>query len=241
MPHRQFDALKEQLLRGGIAPKHVRRYVRELEDHLDDLVREEIRNGATKSAAETAAQQRLGDNDTLSRAIFDQPELKSLVARYPWIVFGVVPPLALLAMVTLSIVIETGAIAWIGTTSGGSSAMPNWGREAISVWHSMLMYVAPFGIAATIGYLGIQQRMPFAWLLLGSCIVLALGSFLNIGIVWSDIPEQSSLSVGFGMSTREIATLQGISRPAAIVIAIGALFWTWRKYVGFERDDVSSQ
>ena len=35
----RFDAVTEALLKGGIAPRHVRRYVRELDDHLDDLIR----------------------------------------------------------------------------------------------------------------------------------------------------------------------------------------------------------
>ena len=42
MPQPSFDHLSERLLRAGIAPRHVRRYARELSDHFDDLVREEI-------------------------------------------------------------------------------------------------------------------------------------------------------------------------------------------------------
>ena len=33
----RFEALREVLLKGGVAPRHVRRYVRELDEHLDDL------------------------------------------------------------------------------------------------------------------------------------------------------------------------------------------------------------
>ena len=40
-----FDEIRERLLRGGIAPRHVRRYLRELSDHFGDLVLEERRNG----------------------------------------------------------------------------------------------------------------------------------------------------------------------------------------------------
>ena len=32
-----FETVAETLLRGGIAPRHVRRYVDELSDHLEDL------------------------------------------------------------------------------------------------------------------------------------------------------------------------------------------------------------
>ena len=42
MPQPRFDRLTERLLTAGIAPRHVRRYARELSDHYDDLVREEM-------------------------------------------------------------------------------------------------------------------------------------------------------------------------------------------------------
>ncbi len=233
----RFKELKEQLLRGGIAPKHASRYVRELEDHLGDLVREEIQNGMDIPTAERSAHKRLGDNAALSRAILSQSELKSIAARYPWLIFGIVPPLALIAIVASSLAIEAGVIALAGSSSTGGSAMPSWGRLGISIWHGLLMYVVPFIIAAVIGILGIRQRMPFAWLLLGTCIVLVLGSFLTINVVWSDLPGQSSLSVGLGLSAGEITTMQGISRLTANALAIGVLFWMWRRCSEFIRDD----
>lgn len=36
-----FDAVAETLLKGGIAPRHVRRYVSELSEHLEDLTAEQ--------------------------------------------------------------------------------------------------------------------------------------------------------------------------------------------------------
>ena len=36
-----FDAVAETLLKGGIAPRRVRRYVRELDEHLDDLTEQQ--------------------------------------------------------------------------------------------------------------------------------------------------------------------------------------------------------
>ena len=44
-----FDRLAERLLHAGIAPRHVRRYTRELSDHFDDLVRVENAGGASRT------------------------------------------------------------------------------------------------------------------------------------------------------------------------------------------------
>src|ERR1700730_5057535 len=59
-----FHELRERLLRAGVAPRHVRRYLAELADHLADLRAEEERAGALD--AERAALARLGGIDALA-------------------------------------------------------------------------------------------------------------------------------------------------------------------------------
>ena len=94
---RQFQRLSERLLHAGIAPRHVRRYVRELSDHFDDLVREEKAGGAARELAETKALSRLGSDDALADAMLSRPELRSLTSRFPWAVFGLGPVVLLVA------------------------------------------------------------------------------------------------------------------------------------------------
>jgi hypothetical protein len=61
----QFNQLRNQLLRGGVAPRHVTRYLRELTEHLEDLVAEEKLAGRDCETAETSAWARLGDADSV--------------------------------------------------------------------------------------------------------------------------------------------------------------------------------
>src|ERR1700748_1601694 len=113
----RFEALRETLLRGGIAPRHVRRYVRELADHLDDLAAAERAAGRDEEAALLAAQARLGGDDALAAAMLARPELKSWAAKAPWLVFGLVPPLAtmagLFALALLLVLIADWHGAWM--------------------------------------------------------------------------------------------------------------------------------
>lgn len=44
----RFENVREQLLRAGVAPRHAKRYLRELNDHFDDLVREHTETGMDK-------------------------------------------------------------------------------------------------------------------------------------------------------------------------------------------------
>jgi len=60
-----FHELRERLLHAGVAPRHVRRYLTELTDHLADLTAEEERAGRTLTDAESAASARLGRLDAV--------------------------------------------------------------------------------------------------------------------------------------------------------------------------------
>src|SRR4051812_8470413 len=109
MPQPSFDRLSERLLHAGIAPRHVHRYVRELSDHFNDLMRDEIAGGTSRDLAETRALARLGRDDDLANAMLSRPELRSLTWRYPWAVFGLGP----IAMLAVSIVAAALIEGWL--------------------------------------------------------------------------------------------------------------------------------
>lgn len=93
---KSFHELRERLLRAGIAPRHVRRYLSELADHLADLTAEEQRAGRSRQEAESAALIRLGTMDDLGKAMIEQRQFQSWCVRAPWATFGL-GPLCLLA------------------------------------------------------------------------------------------------------------------------------------------------
>jgi hypothetical protein len=93
MPRHELEGLRERLLRAGVAPRHVRRYLRELLDHHDDALRAELTKGAPVAAAHEAAWARLGTAESLAQGMLERPELRSTAARFPALVFGVGPVL----------------------------------------------------------------------------------------------------------------------------------------------------
>src|SRR2546423_11577805 len=90
-----FNELRERLLRAGVAPRHVRRYLNELADHLADLRTEEERAGRSRADAESAALIRLGGMDDLAKAMTEQRHFQSWCGRAPWAMFGLAPLLFL--------------------------------------------------------------------------------------------------------------------------------------------------
>src|SRR5258705_6242599 len=89
----RFDALRETLLKGGFAPRHVRRYVRELDEHLDDLTAQQRASGYDGEDAALRARARLGDDAELAQAMLEQPGMRSWATRLPWLVFLLLPPI----------------------------------------------------------------------------------------------------------------------------------------------------
>src|SRR5262245_66098657 len=90
------SALAERLLRGGVGLRHVRRTLRELRDHREDLVEKSRSHGRDQEAALKEARGLLGNGDALVEQMIARPELRSRVRRFAWLLFVLAPvPLVL--------------------------------------------------------------------------------------------------------------------------------------------------
>jgi hypothetical protein len=181
-----FDRLSERLLSGGIAPRHVRRYVRELSEHFDDLVREEKENGATRELAHTRALSRLGSEDDLAQAMLSRPEFRSLTARFPWATFGL-GPIALLALsifggvyLELWLLDHTGPVFRLFHIMGPSLASARTATKIYTIYNSLIVFGGPLVFAWLLYWIGARQRMPANWIMLGVVLVAILGGFQNL-------------------------------------------------------------
>lgn len=246
MTQPRFDRLSERLLYDGIAPRHVRRYVRELSDHFDDLVREEIAGGAARPLAETAALSRLGNDDDLAEAMLSRPELRSLTARYPWAVFGLGPIMMLTLGVLAALFLEVGLIVFLSWLLKDVlhvlpvTPSPAGARRAtfvFTIYNTLAMYGMPLALAWLIYRVGSRQRMSAAWIILGVVLICVLGGFQNL--IFYDtgcrgcghLFIQSELLSPFVHFTADgvfspFPFAQGIAR-AAMNLAIAGGVWWW--------------
>ena len=173
-----FPELRERLLRAGIAPRHVRRYVAELTDHLSDLTAEEQRGGLSPAAAHSSALTRLGSSDDLAAAMIAQPSLQSLSAHAPWAVFSL-SPLVLLAtlwFVSLCLlrlgwhIFLPGAITPFGSTPGQQFFDL---RNIYFQLNRALYLGSPVLVGWCMVFIAARQRLNSLWPML-SLIILAL-------------------------------------------------------------------
>lgn len=171
----RFEALRERLLRAGVAPRHVQRYLRELRDHHDDALAAELANGTPLAAAREAAWARLGTEETLAQGMLERPELRSTAARFPALVFGVAP-----------------VLGWVGTfiaVVSGLSLLPAAARHApvtaaFSDAYHMLCFgytrLLPVLLAVAALELAARRRLRAFWPLSGTGAVAVLAGTLTV-------------------------------------------------------------
>lgn len=97
MQQPDFRQFRAELLRLGISPRHVRRTVCELREHLEDLVAAELESGNSLADARSVAAEEMGDLQKVAAAMQACPELRSWSYRFPRLAM-VVYPLTCLAL-----------------------------------------------------------------------------------------------------------------------------------------------
>lgn len=173
----RFETLRETLLRGGIAPGRVRRYLRELEDHLAELTKAQHAAGYDGEDADIRARALLGSDQDLSAAMLADPRMKSWTARAPWAVFLLMPPLgAVLGFVLLLI-----SIVLVGA-AGGAIVPRHHIHLPVPAWFDWtvqgILFAANFILVPLFGvllaWMAQRQRIKPLWPLLGMVLILML-------------------------------------------------------------------
>jgi hypothetical protein len=208
-----FDELRERLLRAGVAPRHVRRYLNELTDHLADLKAEEERSGRNRADAESAALMRLGQMDDLAKAMIEQRQFQSWCVRAPWAVLGLAPLCLLAGAYLLACV-----YLWCGwkiflpgaDTPFGAGTGPIYGLENLYFQAGKFYYFgAPVLVGWAIGFLAVRQRLRVVWPIVGLILIAAMGATTQIHASRTAVPD------GLGHIRMDFFTLapsvQGIS------------------------------
>jgi len=220
-----FEDLRERLLGAGIAPRHVRRYLAELEDHLDDLIQAQRYAGYDLENAPLRARAWLGDDDDLATAMLARPALRALPARAPWLVFGLFPLAALIALCAVPVLL-LAAVASLHAQQG--TAAPDWFQDiALS-----LVFLSNWGLppltAALFAVLASRQRLPARWPLIAGVVLAAIGFHMQASFPG---PHQHGGSMGIGLSFP--GGQNGAGWPqwlavTALTIASALLYRAWR-------------
>jgi hypothetical protein len=223
---KQFNELREHLLRAGVAPRHVRRYLGELADHLADLTAEERSAGRSRAEAEAVAMARLGGVDELAQAMIGQRELQSWSVRAPWAAFGVAPLLVL-----------AGAwyVALFMLWSGWNVFMPGSDTPFVRLQGVAILFFgigrsiffgAPVLVGWGVGLMAARQRLKAVWPVVSLVLIALIGGAGRVHV--SRTPVAGGLGyIGMDFNVGP-GSLRGV--PAGVVHAPVILLLTAMPY-----------
>ena len=235
-----FAELRERLLRAGVAPRHVRRYLSELGDHFTDLRAEEESAGRSRAEAEAAAWARLGTMDELARAMVEQRQFQSWCARAPWAMFGVGPLLFLAAAYFLACL-----YLWVGWRMFLPGADTPFGGRAYSMYDLANLYFqtgkyyyicAPVLVGWGIGLLAARQRLKAVWPTVALLLIAWMGATAQIQASRTAVPAGlGHISMKFFMPAGEGQFFAGLVH-ALVIFSLTALpYVIWRLNQGHAR------
>ncbi len=182
-----FAALREDLLRAGISPRRVTRYIRELSDHRADLIEHLENQGRSPTEAELEATRRLGNHDTLLLPMLADSRFRSLAARWPALVYLGFPLASQIALVLLS-----AAFLILAAATPLRPALIDLGSGVAQLWLIGSVILSWLAILAAH-----RRRAAMRWPVLAALAVSALAAATSLTVTMpvAEIPGEVSLAI----------------------------------------------
>jgi hypothetical protein len=221
-----FDRLKERLLRVGVAPAHVRRLISELHDHYDDAVRDEIAKGRPTEQARLNAWTRLGREDDVVGSIAARPELQSLPARFPGLVFGLGPLVLWFAAFML-----TGMTLHAVRLFPPQDAFDQASLRAVA-YGAFFFYghILPLIIGAGVMVAAAQQRIALRWPAVGAVTISLIAAMTSMDIKFAEhAGEKGNLSIGIGVTADQLPQTLAMTALYAGLLILPYMAWMRRR------------
>ena len=228
--------LRVRLLRGGVAPKHVNRTLKELRHHFADLERKALSEGSSPTDAAAQAVEYLGDPKLIIEEALARPELRSWAYRWPWGIYGMFPVVALVLTVVGSIFGVVSLLEFAESSSGLSpAAFANaifdqwWARALLETWRVSMVYVLPVVFAGALCIFAAKRGAPILWPTIGVFLTLLLGFCYDLTVVPPPAPDQlAELGGGIGFGADRLLSIRVFRLLIPLVLVLGPYYW-WRQ------------
>jgi hypothetical protein len=227
---RQFNELRECLLRAGVAPRHVRRYLGELGDHLADLKAEERKSGLSRAEAEAAAMARLGSVDELAQAMIGQREFQSWSVRAPWAAFGIAPLLVLAAAWYVALF-----ILWSGwNVFLPESSTPFVRLQGVAILFfgigRTIFFGAPILVGWGVGLMAARQRLKAVWPVVSMVLIALIGGTGNVHVSRTRVAGGLGyIGMNFNVGPGNLHGVPAGVVHALVILSITAVpYFVWR-------------
>lgn len=232
----KLRALKNTLIRKGVSYRHASRYVRELEQHYDDLFVEAKGRGMNDRTAAFMAEQALGDERDLVDAMAGRPELQSFGSRYPKLCFLVLPLLSFIVTCAGLIFAFIGIVSILGPSSEMTAETVHWLRPVVEAIRLFLMHgLAPLLSLFFLAY-GLRQQVAGKLLFAGVLLANLMGCALLLHVQIPD-PEAGitegffGATIGYGLYDRARDVMDTKYRLLLTMAFLLLFSWWCRSYL----------
>jgi hypothetical protein len=225
----QLENLRDKLLRAGVAPRHVSRYLDELSEHLEDLVAAEERAGHERESAQQLALARLGEPDDLAKAMIAKKRFRSWTSRAPWAVFLLAPFLVVVCGLILTGLLMVSLARTVQPTY---VLVADWYGSFIALIAGFNECVLPLLLGWAMTTVAVKQRMRPMWPILGFLMVAILCGSQSYQINWLHAPNQFSnvgITTPFFRFGPPWAVVGAVMRVLINFVTMAALYKVWSR------------
>ncbi len=197
----RFDRLRHRLIAGGVARRHVKRTLAELGDHYDDAFIAELETGCSETDAAARAWTRLGSEDEIVRSTLARPELRSLPARFPRLIFGAGPLIlwfGAIVITTLTISFVFESLIDLGILQKNPSGRdPDWLRAMLIGVCFVYFRVLPLVIGTIALVAAARQRLSSSWPMIGAVVVAVLSGTSEFAFKFTEkVGDRGEFEIG---------------------------------------------
>lgn len=203
MTHDRFPLLETELIRRGVAPRHVRRAMLELKCHHLDLIDQALARGATPEQAELSADEALGSDAILIERYARQRELH----RRPqdWGAGYVLAPLLGFAGVFVAVMVALIALVTHFSPELHHMRVPaGVSHDMGIVVRALFLWVIPIAVAMAFGVLAGRHHVAFRWLSAGIVVLSLVAAQMNVQFVLTGGSPAGLVDAGIGFSTGNV-------------------------------------
>jgi hypothetical protein len=203
MSEHRFRLLEIEMLRRGVAPRHVRRAVIELQCHHLDLIDQALARGETPEQAESSADRALGSDTVLIERYARQKELQSRADD--WGAGYLLAPLLGFACVFAAVMVALIALLTHFAPELHHMRVPAaLGRDMGILVRALFLWVMPVAVAMGFGVLAGRQHIALRWLSAGIVILAIVAAQMNVQFVLTGGSPAGLVNAGIGFSTANL-------------------------------------
>jgi hypothetical protein len=232
MHEARFASIAEQLLRAGVAPRHVRRTVFELEGHFADLLDELRMRGVTGRDAEAEASARL-NAEAVVAAVLARPELQSWMRRRPMVAFAIFPLVAYAVVFVGGVALLVACVALAEKGLGIPLATSTGLQYLVTAFLTAIAYILPASVAAWFCAVARTRRAPLLWPIIGVALIALLGATTNAQLQLPPLVDKPALGAGIGFSTHALS-LPLFRAAATCLVVLVPYLWLARPRLSTE-------